>query len=73
MDPYHWYWPGFGFMWIFPLLFLIDFALLLFRGPWWSPGAIEIVIERSPTVNRRGRFLTGATRAARSPKNSTRT
>ncbi len=36
MEPYHWWWPGFGFMWIFPLLFLIIFALFLFRGPWWS-------------------------------------
>ncbi len=36
MDPYHWYWHGFGFMWIFPLLFLAVFAVFLFRGPWWA-------------------------------------
>jgi putative membrane protein len=35
MEPYHWWWSGFGFMWIFPLLFLIILALFLFRGPWW--------------------------------------
>jgi len=36
MEPYHWWWPGFGFMWIFPLLFLIVVIVFLFRGPWRS-------------------------------------
>ena len=32
MEPSYWWWHGFGFMWIFPLLFLIVMILLLFRG-----------------------------------------
>ncbi|HVC29756.1 MAG TPA: SHOCT domain-containing protein [Steroidobacteraceae bacterium] len=31
MAPYGW-WPGFGFMWIFPLLFLIVVIVFLSRG-----------------------------------------
>lgn len=38
MEPWHWWWPGFGFMWIFPLLFLIVMIVFLFRGPWWFRG-----------------------------------
>lgn len=35
MPPYGW-WPGFGFMWIFPLLFLIVLIVFLSRGgPGW--------------------------------------
>jgi putative membrane protein len=34
MEPYQWWWHGWGFMWIFPLLFLIVIVLFLFRGPW---------------------------------------
>jgi putative membrane protein len=35
MDPSYWWWHGFGFMWIFPLLFLIVMIAFLFRGPFW--------------------------------------
>jgi len=36
MEPYQWWWwHGIGFMWIFPLLFLIVMVVFLFRGPWW--------------------------------------
>ena len=35
MEPWQW-WPGMGFMWIFPLLFLIVMIVFLFRGPWWG-------------------------------------
>ena len=37
MYPYSWWWHGFGFMWIFPLLFLIVVVAFLVRGPSWSP------------------------------------
>ena len=36
MEPWQWWWPGMGFMWIFPLLFLIVMIVFLFRGPWWA-------------------------------------
>jgi putative membrane protein len=36
MEPWQWWWPGMGFMWIFPLLFLIVMIVFLFRGPWWG-------------------------------------
>jgi putative membrane protein len=35
MEPYHWWWPMWGFMWIFPLLFFIILLVFLFRGPGW--------------------------------------
>ena len=35
MDPSYWWWHGFGFMWIFPVLFFILMIVLLFRGPAW--------------------------------------
>jgi putative membrane protein len=36
MEPYQSLWShGMGFMWIFPLLFLIIMVIFLFRGPWW--------------------------------------
>ena len=38
MEPWHWWWPGMGFMWIFPLLFLIVMIVFLFRGPWFWRG-----------------------------------
>jgi putative membrane protein len=35
MEPYQWWWGhGMGFMWIFPILFLIVMAVFLLRGPW---------------------------------------
>ena len=38
MEPW-WWWHGMGFMWIFPMMFivvgLIFFFILLFRGPGW--------------------------------------
>jgi uncharacterized membrane protein len=39
MEPFGWWWPGMGFMWIFPLFFLVGMALcvlFMFRGGWWS-------------------------------------
>ena len=39
MDPSYWWWHGFGFMWIFPLLFLIVMIVFLFGGGpgrFWS-------------------------------------
>lgn len=39
MEPFGWWWPGMGFMWIFPVLFLVGMALcalFMFRGGWWS-------------------------------------
>jgi putative membrane protein len=36
MEPWHWWWPAMGFMWIVPLLFLIVMIVFLVRGPWWS-------------------------------------
>ena len=36
MEPPYWWWHGFGFMWMFPLLFLIVISLFLWRGgPGW--------------------------------------
>jgi putative membrane protein len=35
MEPYHWWWPMWGVMWILPLLFLILLVVFLFRGPAW--------------------------------------
>lgn len=32
MYPSYWWGPGFGLMWIFPLLFLIVMIVFLFRG-----------------------------------------
>ncbi len=32
MDRSYWWWHGFGFMWIFPMLFLIVMILFLFGG-----------------------------------------
>jgi putative membrane protein len=37
MDPYQWWWHGFGFMWLFPLFFficLVVFVVFLARSPW---------------------------------------
>lgn len=40
MEP--WWWHGMGFMWIFPLIFMIIFVAFLFvimsRGPRWFGG-----------------------------------
>jgi putative membrane protein len=33
MEPWHWWWPAMGFMWIVPLFFLIVVLVFLFRGP----------------------------------------
>jgi len=44
MEPSYWWWHGFGFMWIFPLLFLIVMILFLFRGApscFWHTGRRE--------------------------------
>lgn len=39
MEPYQWWWwHGMGFMWVFPLLFLIVMVVFLLRGPWWLGG-----------------------------------
>jgi putative membrane protein len=35
MEPWQSWWPGMGFMWIFPLLFLIVMVVFLVRGPGW--------------------------------------
>ena len=32
MAAYQWWWQGVGFMWIFPLLFLLVMAVFAFRG-----------------------------------------
>ena len=37
MSPYEWWWHGAGFMWMFPLLFIVGIllcALFVFRGGW---------------------------------------
>lgn len=35
MEPYYYGWHSFGFMWIFPLVFLIMVIACVFRGPRW--------------------------------------
>ena len=35
MDSYYWGMHAFGFMWIFPTLFLVILILLLVRGSGW--------------------------------------
>ncbi|MGE5667917.1 MAG: SHOCT domain-containing protein [Betaproteobacteria bacterium] len=39
MDPYQWWWHGFGFMWMFPFFFLIGMVLCVVffaRGGWFG-------------------------------------
>ena len=48
MYPYSWWWHGFGFMWIFPLLFLIVVVAFLVRGPSWSPRNSDRGERREP-------------------------
>ena len=38
MEPYQWWWHGMGFMWIFPLLFMVIMALFVCRRTWWMRG-----------------------------------
>ena len=35
MEPYQWWWHGMGFMWIFPLLFMVIMGLFVCRSGWW--------------------------------------
>jgi putative membrane protein len=53
MEPYQWWWHGMGFMWMFPLLFLVVLVLcvaLFVRGPWWSGRGHERGSEHRETA-----------------------
>ena len=68
MEPYQWWWHGCGFMWIFPLLFLIVMVLFLFRGPWWTGRGHG----HGEARELRARSSTGGLPVAKSAKSSTR-
>lgn len=35
MEPWQWWWPGMGFMWIFPLIFMLVMIVFVLRGSSW--------------------------------------